>query len=146
MATDPIRRIREREHEIPLTFVVRDALNALAQLPPSLDVPYLTVSLDWTPEGADPGREPPPQPRPSERRSRRGEIGPNRRPSRRKEELIRLALRTGAEIEFIHTHVPFDDMEEDGIPEPRNPSSRTEAAAILDEIGGVGAQLRFAMA
>jgi hypothetical protein len=59
MATDPIRRIRERGHEIPLTFGVRDALSRLAHLPPSLDVPYLTVSLDWTPEGTDPGREPP---------------------------------------------------------------------------------------
>jgi hypothetical protein len=34
MATDPIRRIREREYELPLTFGVRDALSALAQLPP----------------------------------------------------------------------------------------------------------------
>ena len=82
MATDPIRRIRAREHEIPLTFGVRDALTRLAGLPASLDAPYLNVSLDWTPEGADPGREPPPEPRPSERRTRRGEIGITRRPAR----------------------------------------------------------------
>jgi hypothetical protein len=83
MATDPIRRIREREHQLPLTFGVRDALTRLAALPPSLDAPYLTVSLDWTPEGADPGREPPPEPRRSERRNRRGETGTTRRPARR---------------------------------------------------------------
>lgn len=82
MATDPIRRIRAREHEIPLTFGVRDALTRLAGLPPSLDAPYLTVSLDWTPEGANPGREPPPEPRASERRARRGETGTTRRPAR----------------------------------------------------------------
>jgi len=83
MATEPIRRIREREHHIPVTFGVPDALGSLAQLPPSLDAPYLTVSLDWTPEGSDPGREPPQEPRPSERRARRGETGASRRPSRR---------------------------------------------------------------
>jgi hypothetical protein len=38
------------------------------------------------------------------------------------------------------------DMEEDGIPELGGPSPRTEAAAILDELGGVGALLRFPMA
>ena len=58
MATDPIRRIRAREHELPLAFGVREALSALAHLPPSLDIPYLTASLDWTPEGADPGHRP----------------------------------------------------------------------------------------
>jgi hypothetical protein len=61
MATDLIRRIREREYEIPLTFGVRDALSRLAHLPPSLDVPYLTVSLEWTPKGTVPGGKPPPQ-------------------------------------------------------------------------------------
>jgi hypothetical protein len=66
-----------------LTFGVRDALSNLAALPPSLDAPYVTVSLDWTPAGEDPGREPPPVVRPSERRARRGEVGVSRRPSRR---------------------------------------------------------------
>jgi hypothetical protein len=61
MATDPIRRIREREYEIPLKLSLRDALSSLALLPPSLDVPYLTVSLAWTPKGTNPGRVRPPQ-------------------------------------------------------------------------------------
>lgn len=83
MATDPIRRIREREHAVPVTFGIREALGDLAQLPPSLDVPYLTVTMDWTPLGDDPGREPPPEPRRSEARARRGEVGVSRRPARR---------------------------------------------------------------
>jgi peptide subunit release factor 1 (eRF1) len=83
MATDPIQRVRAQTHDVPLTFGVREALAGLAALPPSLDVPYLTVSLDWTPEGSAPGREPPPDLRRSEMRSRRGETGASRRPSRR---------------------------------------------------------------
>lgn len=83
MATDPIRRIREREHDVPVTFGIREALGKLAQLPPSLDVPYLSASLDWTPAGEDPGREPPPELRRSEARARRGEAGASRRPGRR---------------------------------------------------------------
>lgn len=83
MATDPIKRVRAQTHDIPLTFGVRDELAKLAAMPPSIDAPYLTVSLDWRPAGGDPGREPPPELRRSEMRSRRGETGPSRRPSRR---------------------------------------------------------------
>jgi hypothetical protein len=83
MATNPIRRVQARQHDIPLTFGVREALSDLAALPPSLDAPYLTVSLDWTSAGEEPGREPPPEPRRSERRARRGDVGVTRRPARR---------------------------------------------------------------
>lgn len=83
MATDPIRRVRARTHEVPLTFGVRETLARLAALPPSLDAPYLTVTLDWTPQGDDPGREPAPELRRSEMRSRRDETGVTRRPARR---------------------------------------------------------------
>jgi peptide subunit release factor 1 (eRF1) len=61
------------------------------------------------------------------------------------DELVRLAISTGAEIEFIHSRVPFDDTDENVIPEPGTPASRTEAAAVLDELGGVGVLLRFAL-
>lgn len=88
MATDPIQRVRARTHDVPLTFGVREALAALAALPPSLDVPYLTVSLDWSPEGANPGRVTPPEARRSEMRARRGEVGASRRPSRREFERV----------------------------------------------------------
>jgi hypothetical protein len=82
LATDPVRRVRERTHDLPLTFGVREALVRLAALPPSPAVPYVTVTLDWRPEGSDPGREPAPELRRSERRARRGEVGASRRPSR----------------------------------------------------------------
>jgi peptide subunit release factor 1 (eRF1) len=61
------------------------------------------------------------------------------------DELVRLAIRTGAEIEFIHTRVPFDDTDESVIPQPGSPAPRTAAAMVLDELGGVGALLRFAL-
>ena len=61
------------------------------------------------------------------------------------EEFIRLAIRTGAEIEFIHTHVPVDETGTEAIPEPSSPVPRPEAATVLDGLGGVGAILRFAI-
>lgn len=82
MATDPIQRIRERVHETALDLDAQLVLAELAALPPSLDVPYVTVSLDWRPEGSDPGRTPPPDIRPSERRSHRDNDGVSRRPAR----------------------------------------------------------------
>lgn len=85
MATDPIQRVREREHETALDLNARSALVRLAALPPSTGAPYLSLSLDWRAEGADPGRAPSPAPRPSERRSGRDDGfrgGTSRRPSR----------------------------------------------------------------
>jgi hypothetical protein len=62
------------------------------------------------------------------------------------EELIRLALRTGAEIEIIHTSVPIEAAENNGgIPPAGTPLPRPEAATILDQFGGVGALLRFTL-
>jgi hypothetical protein len=61
------------------------------------------------------------------------------------DELVRLAISTRAEIEFIHSRVPFDDTDESVIPEPGSPAPRTEAATVLDELGSVGALLRFAL-
>ena len=86
MATDPIRSVREHEHDTVVDLDGDAALIRLAALPPSPAVPYLTVSLDWRPAGDDPGRAPAPKPRPSERRAGRDDVpdeGPSRRPSRR---------------------------------------------------------------
>jgi len=85
VATDPIQHVRDHTHETPLDLDAHEALVRLAMLPPSVDVPYLSLSLDWQPQGSDPGREPPPEPRPSERRSGRDDgyrEGASRRPSR----------------------------------------------------------------
>jgi hypothetical protein len=82
MATDPVRRVRGERYDLPVTFGVRDALTRLAAAEPSMEAPYLTVTLDWRPAGDDPGRDAAPTPPRSERRARRGEEGAPRRPAR----------------------------------------------------------------
>ena len=64
------------------------------------------------------------------------------------DEMVRLALQTDAEIEIVRTAVPVSAAEQDDIPEARGdePMPRSEAARLLDEMGGVGAILRFALA
>jgi hypothetical protein len=81
MATDPVERIRTFAHETPLAFDLATTLTRLAVLPPSTEAPYLTVALDWRPEGAAPGRKPPPEPKRSQRRAPRDDVGAPRRPS-----------------------------------------------------------------
>ncbi|MCC7021806.1 MAG: hypothetical protein IT338_03210 [Thermomicrobiales bacterium] len=71
MATDPVRTIQGLEHETQLALDIPATLARLAALPPSPEAPYLTVGLDWRPEGTDPGRVPPPEPKRSQRRARR---------------------------------------------------------------------------
>jgi peptide subunit release factor 1 (eRF1) len=81
VATDPVKRIRSFEHETPLALDLPATLSRLAALPPATEAPYLTVSLDWRPEGSEPGRIPSPEPKRSERRAQRDESGTPRRPS-----------------------------------------------------------------
>jgi hypothetical protein len=81
MATDPVQQIRELEHDTPLAMDLSATLGRLAALPPSTEAPYLTVCLDWRPEGSAPGRFPPPEPKRSQRRARREEDGIPRRPA-----------------------------------------------------------------
>lgn len=82
MVTEPLRRVRRTTHDIPLSFGIRDALTRLADLPPSLDVPYLTVCLDWTPAGGNPGRDAAPLVKRSQWRVNRNASGQQRRPAR----------------------------------------------------------------
>jgi hypothetical protein len=81
VATDPVQQIRELEHDTPLAMDLKATLTRLAALPPSTEVPYLTVSLDWRPEGSAPGRFDAPEPKRSERRAPREEDGAPRRPA-----------------------------------------------------------------
>ena len=81
MATDPVQQIRELEHDTPLAIDLAATLTRLAALPPSPEAPYLTVSLDWRPEGSAPGRFEAPEPKRSERRAPREEDGAPRRPA-----------------------------------------------------------------
>ena len=60
-----------------------------------------------------------------------------------RDELVRLALSSGAEVDIIHSTMPVED---DG--EVRSASDefpKTQAATELEEMGGVGAVLRYAM-
>jgi peptide subunit release factor 1 (eRF1) len=105
MVTQPLRRVRRTTHDIPLTFGIRDALARLADLPPSLALPYLTVCLDWTPAGGDPGRDEAPVVRRSQWRARRDEAGAQRRPGRTvmENELSRLIAEAGPRGEALDT-------------------------------------------
>jgi hypothetical protein len=81
MATDPVQRIRAAEHATPLALDLAHTLDRLANVPPSTEAPYLTVNLDWRPEGSEPGRIPAPEPKRSERRSRAADESTSYRPS-----------------------------------------------------------------
>jgi len=61
------------------------------------------------------------------------------------EELVRLAILSSAEIEIVTTDVPLSAGEEVDIPDADRAQPRSDAARQLDEFGGVGAILRFAL-
>ena len=61
------------------------------------------------------------------------------------EALIRLAVRTGADIQIIESGVPVDETEAEPIPPHGNLPPRSEAAQLLDDLGGIGALLRFSL-
>jgi len=65
------------------------------------------------------------------------------RPVALEQELVRLALLTGAEIEIVRTLAPVESGEASGAGGGRG---RTEAARLLDDLGGVGARLRYTLA
>src|SRR3954465_8503546 len=81
MVTDPVQQIREVEHDTPLAMDLNATLARLAALPPSTEAPYLTVSLDWRPEGSAPGRFDAPEPKRSGGGAPREGEGAPRRPA-----------------------------------------------------------------
>ncbi len=56
MATDPVEQILTTEVESGYSTDLNKALRALARLEPSEEAPYLSVYLDWRPEGERPQR------------------------------------------------------------------------------------------
>lgn len=58
MATDPVEVVQTQTFATRFTLDLHAALNRLAALPPSTDAPYLTLSLDWRPQGDKPNRRP----------------------------------------------------------------------------------------
>ena len=61
------------------------------------------------------------------------------------DEIVRLAVQTGAEIEIVHSAVPIDPDGNVPIRQADDDFPRSEAAQALDQLGGVGAILRFTL-
>ncbi|MFN8593912.1 MAG: Vms1/Ankzf1 family peptidyl-tRNA hydrolase [Thermomicrobiales bacterium] len=61
------------------------------------------------------------------------------------EEMIRLALATGAEVQIVHATQPVEVAEDGPFPKAGIPAPRTAAGEALDALGGVGAILRFTL-
>ena len=66
-------------------------------------------------------------------------------PTTVEDEVVRLALQIGAEVELVRSAVPVGQEEQENIPDADAPSPRSEAARSLDELGGIGAILRYAL-
>lgn len=66
MVTDPTKSIRRYDHPSTFDHSADELLERLAALPAQYDVPYLTVTLDWSVEGSAPGRREAPETRRSE--------------------------------------------------------------------------------
>lgn len=62
-----------------------------------------------------------------------------------RDEMVRLAVLTDAEIEIVHTDIPAESDDFDEVPAAGEDLPRAKAARKLDEHGGVGAILRFVM-
>ncbi|MDQ3045181.1 MAG: hypothetical protein M3R06_08540 [Chloroflexota bacterium] len=73
-----------------------------------------------------------------------GDVG-NIVPIALEEELVRLAILSSAEIEIVTTEVPISTDERADVPDAADAQPRSDAARRLDELGGVGAILRFAL-
>ena len=59
------------------------------------------------------------------------------------DECVRLAILQGAEVELVHTRVPVRPDELRDVPDADQPKPRQEAARVLDDVGGIGALLRY---
>jgi hypothetical protein len=66
-------------------------------------------------------------------------------PTRVEDEVVRLALQLGAEVQLVRSAVPVGGEEQEQIPDADEPTPRSEAARSLDELGGIGAILRYAL-
>jgi hypothetical protein len=58
MATDPVERIRSEQRKTPFTQNLRQRVHDLAHLEPSTGKDYLSVYIDWRPEGENPNVRP----------------------------------------------------------------------------------------
>lgn len=58
------------------------------------------------------------------------------------DEIVRLAIQNGAEIDIIHTGVKIERLPNEQLPDAGE-MPRSEAASLLDKLGGVAAMLRY---
>ena len=66
-------------------------------------------------------------------------------PATVEDEVVRLALQIGADVQIVRSAVPVGAVEQEQIPDADDPTPRSEAARALDELGGIGAVLRYAL-
>ena len=58
MSVNPVDQIKDEQIESPLNLELQEAIKRLAMLEPSPEAPYLTVILDWVPQGENPNMRP----------------------------------------------------------------------------------------
>jgi protein required for attachment to host cells len=58
MATDPVERIRSEQRKTPFSLNLRERVHDLAHLEPSTGKEYVSVYIDWRPEGENPNVRP----------------------------------------------------------------------------------------
>lgn len=58
MSVNPVDQIKDEQIESPLSLELQETLKRLAALEPSPEAPYLTVILDWEPQGENPNMRP----------------------------------------------------------------------------------------
>src|SRR5690606_41211903 len=95
--------VRRTADVSPVAVGIRHALVRLADRPPTRELPYLTICLDWTPVGTDPGRDAAPLVKRSQCRVIRNDTGRQRRPARTvmENELNRMIEEAGARGEVV---------------------------------------------
>ena len=109
------------------TLVMTDDFNALGWADYTLPVYGTGMPHSQHPAGGDPQ---------------------NMTPVSMPDELVRLAVQSSAAVETVRSAVPVTAAEEDRIPDAHADGEmpRSDAARMLDDLGGVAAILRFALA
>ena len=97
MATDPVRSIQRREIGHAYDLSLDGAIARLAALAPATETPYLTVAIDWTPDGNRTKRSQGDATKRSQRRTAEPDISGLSRPART--ELEKAATELAAEYD-----------------------------------------------
>ena len=92
MATDPVRSIQRRDIGHAYDLSLDGAIARLAALEPATDTPYLTVAIDWTPDGNRTLRSQGDATKRSQRRTAEADISGLSRPARTELEKAATAL------------------------------------------------------